>query len=84
MMNHDLEKRPSAEMALQKWRKIKAGLNTSTARWRLRKPDESVGERVVLDTIAVAKQGIRSITHLFNDDVRAVLIGLTHRLIPLF
>ena len=83
-MNHDLEKRPSAEMALQKWRKIKAGLSTSTARWRLRKPDESVGERVVLDTIAVAKQGIRSITHLFNDDVRAVFIRLTHRLIPLF
>lgn len=70
MMNHDPGKRPSAEMALQKWRKIKAGLSPSTARWRLRKPDESVGERVVLDTIAVAKQGIRSITHLFNDDLR--------------
>jgi hypothetical protein len=73
MMNHDPGKRPGAEMALQKWRKIKAGLSTSTVRWRLRKPDESVGERVVLDTIAVAKQGIRSITHLFNDDVRAIL-----------
>ena len=73
MMNHDPGKRPSAEMSLRKWREIKAGLSTSTARWRLRKPDESVGERVVLDTIAVAKQGIRSITHLFNDDVRAIL-----------
>ncbi|KIJ95230.1 hypothetical protein K443DRAFT_11526 [Laccaria amethystina LaAM-08-1] len=67
MMNHDPMKRPSSEMALEKWRKIKAGLSTSTARWRLRKPDESVGERVVLDTIAVAKQGLHSITHLFND-----------------
>ena len=73
MMNHDPKKRPSAGMALQRWRKIKSGLSTSTALWRLRKPDESVGERVVLDTIAVAKQGIRSITHLFNDEVRAIL-----------
>ena len=57
-------------MALEKWCKIKAGLNPSSARWRLRKPDESVGERVVLDAIAAARQGIHSLTHLFNDDVR--------------
>ena len=50
---------------------LKTGLSTSTTRCRLRRPDESVGERVVLDTIAVAKQGIHSITHLFNDDVSA-------------
>ena len=79
-MNHDPGKRPSAEMALQKWREIKSGLSTSTALWRLRKPDESVGERVVLDTIAVAKQGIRSITHLFNDDVRTILYQIDTRI----
>ncbi|EDR13589.1 uncharacterized protein LACBIDRAFT_308689 [Laccaria bicolor S238N-H82] len=70
MMTKDPGKRPSSQVVLQKWRKIKTGLSTSTARWRLRRPDESVGERVVLDTIAVAKQGIHSITHLFNDDLR--------------
>ena len=35
-------KRPSSDMSLEKRRKTKAGLSTSTARWRLRKPDESV------------------------------------------
>ena len=70
-MNHDPETQPSAERALEKWRKIKAGLGTLTPLGRLRKPDESVWERVVLDAIAVAKQGIQSITHLFNDDVSA-------------
>ena len=65
-MNHDPETWPSMERALQTWRKIKAALSTLTARWRLRKLDESVGERVILDTIAVAKQGIQSVTHLFN------------------
>lgn len=70
IMTKDPGKRPSSQVALQKWRKIKTGLSTSAARWRLRRPDESVGERVVLDTIAVAKQGIHSITHLFNDNLR--------------
>ena len=71
MMKHDPETRPGAERALQKWLKIKAGLGTLTARGRLRKPDESVWERVVLDTITVARQGIQNIIHLFNDDVSA-------------
>ena len=70
MINNDPAKRPDSSTALEKWCKIKAGLNPSIARWRLRKPDESVGERVVLDAIAAARQGIHSLTHLFNDDVR--------------
>ena len=73
MMNDNPANRPSSQMALEKWCKIKAGLNPTTARWRLRKPDETVGERVVLDAIAAARQGIHSLTHLFNEDVRATL-----------
>ena len=71
MMHEDPAKRPSSQITLEKWCRIKAGLNPTTARWRLRKPDETVGERVVLDAIAAARQGIHSLTHLFNEDVRA-------------
>jgi hypothetical protein len=70
-MNNDPANRPSSQMALEKWRRTKAGLNPTTARWRLRKPDETGGERVVLDAIAAARQGIHSLTHLFNEDVCA-------------
>ena len=73
MMNNDPANRPSSQMALEKWCRIKTGLNPTTARWRLRKPDETVGERVVLDAIAAARQGIHSLTHLFNEDVCATL-----------
>ena len=81
-MNHDPETRPSAERAPQEWRKIKAGLSTPKARWRLRKPDEIVGQHVVLNTIAVEKQGLHSTTHLFNDDVSAAsFVSCRHKLI---
>lgn len=70
MMHEDPAKRPSCQIALEKWCRIKGGLNPTTGRWRLRKPDETVGERVVLDAIAAARHGIHSLTHLFNEDAR--------------
>ena len=63
---------------IQNWHKIQAVLSTSTTRWRLHKPDESAVERVVLNTIAVAKQGIQSITNLFNNDVSAFYLSNTN------
>ncbi|TFK34923.1 hypothetical protein BDQ12DRAFT_761164 [Crucibulum laeve] len=69
MMAENPEHRPTAEMALAQWNKIKAIIKPSTAHNRLRKPDESMGERVVLNTVAVARQGLHGLRTLFRDDV---------------
>ncbi|RDB17255.1 hypothetical protein Hypma_001975 [Hypsizygus marmoreus] len=69
MMTHDCNQRPTALVALQYWYKVKASLNVSMARWRLRKPDESVGDRV-FHTVADGIVGLKS---LFDGDYHILL-----------
>lgn len=69
MMTSEFSKRPTALVALHHWYRIKIQLDVSIARWRLRRRNESVGERVVLDTVDVARQGIHGLKRLFNGDV---------------
>ncbi|KAK7691431.1 hypothetical protein QCA50_004830 [Cerrena zonata] len=58
-MTHEYPRsRPTAEAAFNTFRRIRAGLAESTLRWRLRSRNESVPERVVYDTVAVAREGI--------------------------
>ncbi|KAI9069045.1 kinase-like protein [Trametes sanguinea] len=52
------EQRPTAEQALQEWKKIRATLADSLFRWRLVPKGEAPIERVVNDTVAVAWEGI--------------------------
>ncbi|THH04862.1 hypothetical protein EW146_g10061 [Bondarzewia mesenterica] len=56
MAEHDPVRRPSAPAALSDFQKLKAGLNSINLRWRLRPRDESVPQRVVFDTVAVARE----------------------------
>ncbi|KAF8897937.1 hypothetical protein BD779DRAFT_1493033 [Infundibulicybe gibba] len=58
--------RPTAQEAFQRWQNVKPTINPSMMHWRLRKPDESIGERVALDTYAMAHQGIQSVKRLFQ------------------
>lgn len=48
--------RPTAPNALSQFNIIKSNLNTLVLRWRLRPREESVPERVVYDTVAVARE----------------------------
>jgi hypothetical protein len=64
MKTRDPQQRPTAQVALEQWYGIKASLNVVTAHWRLRKPDESVGERVRLNTVAAARQGVHNLKKL--------------------
>ena len=74
----DFRRRPTAQAALHHWLKIKAKLNVSMARWRLRKRDESVGLRVVRDAVSVVQQSLGSVTRILNPQVSALLSsGLT-------
>lgn len=67
-MAQDPRLRPTAQDALQRWYRIRDGLDITTARWRLRKPQESVGERV-FNTVAAARDNLR---YLFHGNVSLV------------
>ncbi|KAF8165766.1 kinase-like domain-containing protein [Crassisporium funariophilum] len=58
-------KRPTAQMSLEVWQNIRGGLDTNHVRWRLRKPDESMPERVALDVVAAARSSIHGISRYF-------------------
>ncbi|KAK7691433.1 hypothetical protein QCA50_004832 [Cerrena zonata] len=64
MTHEDPLSRPTAQAAFDMFREIQAGLSESTLRWRLRSRNESVPERVVYDTVAVAREGIYKIKRM--------------------
>lgn len=68
-MLKDPQLRPTAHTALEQWYKIRASLSVTVARWRLQKPEETAGERVVLNTVAAARQGMHNLKSLFRDQV---------------
>ena len=69
MKTPDFRWRPTAHIALERWLDAKNKLDVSIARWRLRKRNESVGERAFLDAIAVARGGIQSVKNLLSPQV---------------
>ncbi|KAF8874749.1 kinase-like domain-containing protein [Infundibulicybe gibba] len=69
MMTRDPTNRPTAQEAFRRWQNVKPTINPSMMHWRLRKPDESIGERVALDTYAMAHHGIQSVKRLFQAQV---------------
>lgn len=74
-MTHNFNERPTALVTLQTWYSIRSQLDVTIARWRLRKQNETVGERVVLDTVAAARHGIHSVKRLFNGEVSLSVTG---------
>lgn len=72
-MMPDFQRRPAALVVLHHWYQIRIQLDLSIARWRLRRRNESVGERVVLDTVDAARQGIQGLKRLFHGDVSSIL-----------
>lgn len=69
MTTHDFRNRPTAQASLDHWYTIRDGIPVSSARWPLRKPDESVGERVV-NTVVAARAGVNNLRYLFEEDKR--------------
>ncbi|RDB27165.1 hypothetical protein Hypma_004589 [Hypsizygus marmoreus] len=64
MMTREPGQRLTAPASLDLWYRIRSGLSVSMAPWRLRKPDESVSERVI-NTIVAARDGIHSLGSIF-------------------
>ncbi|KAF8056644.1 hypothetical protein FPV67DRAFT_646250 [Lyophyllum atratum] len=69
MMTRDFRKRPTAQATLEYWYKVRDSVPVASARWPLRKPDESVGE-VVVNTLTAAREGVHSLRYLFEQDKR--------------
>jgi len=64
MLQYQPGRRPTAEEALRMFREICSGLNSTFLRWRLRSRTESAPERVVYDTVAVAREGFYHLKRL--------------------
>ncbi|GLB34249.1 putative protein kinase [Lyophyllum shimeji] len=72
MKTADFRQRPDAEMALQYWLSIRAHVDIGKARWRLQKRKETIGERVLYDTVAFAKEGVHRVKHMLTGGERRV------------
>lgn len=64
MTDEEPSRRPPAAKAFMQFCRIHEQLDPASARWRLRPVNETVPERVVRDTVAVARGGINSIMRL--------------------
>ncbi|KAL6300716.1 hypothetical protein BKA93DRAFT_508267 [Sparassis latifolia] len=64
MTARDPAHRPDAEVALSIYHDIRRGLDPSLLRWRLRPRDESAPERILYDSVAVAREGIYRLRHI--------------------
>jgi hypothetical protein len=67
----DFRRRPTAEVALQRWLETKVRLDVSTARWRLGKRDEFVGFRVMRDAVSVVQQSFDNVARVLNPEASA-------------
>jgi hypothetical protein len=65
----DIQSCPTAQISLELWLNLRGKLDVSIARWRLRKRNESVGERAILDAIAAARGGIHNMKTMLNPQV---------------
>ncbi|KAL6303405.1 hypothetical protein BKA93DRAFT_341682 [Sparassis latifolia] len=63
MTAHQPDRRPTAEVAFAMLEGIRHNLDGPLLRWRLRRKDETTHERVVYDTVAVAREGIYRLRH---------------------
>lgn len=64
MKKQEPRQRPTAQQASAMFEDIRSHLNDSLLRWRLRSRTESAPERVVYDTVAVAREGIYHLKRL--------------------
>ncbi|GBE86772.1 hypothetical protein SCP_1000140 [Sparassis crispa] len=63
MTVHQPDRRPTAEVAFAMLEGIRHNLDGPLLRWRLRRKDETTHERVVYDTVAVAREGMYRLRH---------------------
>lgn len=58
--------RPTAQEAIEVFQECKTALTTLALRWRLRSREESVPERVVYNSVAMAREGLYHLKRLMS------------------
>ena len=66
MKSEDPAQRPTADTAFHLFQSIYSSADQTLLRWRLRSREESVSERVVYDTVAVAREGFYQLQRLIS------------------
>ncbi|KAG5653369.1 hypothetical protein H0H81_000870 [Sphagnurus paluster] len=69
MKTLDFRQRPDARMAMRYWLNIRAHIDVGRARWRLQKRKETMGERVLYDTVALAREGVHRMKRMVTGEV---------------
>ncbi|KAG5640100.1 hypothetical protein DXG03_001214, partial [Asterophora parasitica] len=69
MKTDNFRQRPDATMVLKYWLNIRAHIDVGKARWRLQKRKETMGERVLYDTVAFAKEGVHRMKQMLSGEV---------------
>ncbi|KAG5641638.1 hypothetical protein DXG03_004561, partial [Asterophora parasitica] len=74
MLTPDWRRRPTAQASLDHWIKIRDSIPVASARWPLRKPEESIGE-VVVNTLTAARSSVHNLRYFF-EEVRGPFVFL--------
>ncbi|KAG5653367.1 hypothetical protein H0H81_000868 [Sphagnurus paluster] len=69
MKTANFRQRPDAEMVMTYWINVRAHIDVGRARWRLQKRKETMGERVLYDTVAFAREGVQRMKRMVTGEV---------------
>ncbi|KAG5642678.1 hypothetical protein DXG03_002336 [Asterophora parasitica] len=66
MKTADFRQRPDARVSMKYWLDVRGRIDVGRARWRLQKRQETIGERVLYDTVAFAREGVHRMKRMFG------------------
>ncbi|KAF5388386.1 hypothetical protein D9615_000861 [Tricholomella constricta] len=72
MKTSNFRQRPDAEMAMKYWLNVRKHIDVGRARWRLQKRKETMGERVLYDTVAFAREGVHRMKRMLTGEEQRV------------
>ncbi|KAG5641368.1 hypothetical protein DXG03_005384 [Asterophora parasitica] len=85
MKTADFRQRPDARASMKYWLDVRGRIDVGRARWRLQKRQETIGERVLYDTIAFAREGVHRMKRMFGGaESRTQGAGMFPRTSPTF
>ncbi|KAF5388385.1 hypothetical protein D9615_000860 [Tricholomella constricta] len=68
MKTPNFRQRPDAEMAMAYWLNVRKHIDVGRARWRLQQRKETMGERILYDTVAFAREGVQRMKRMLTGE----------------
>ncbi|KAG5640396.1 hypothetical protein DXG03_008805, partial [Asterophora parasitica] len=66
MRTPNFRQRPDADASMKYWLEVRKRIDVGRARWRLQKRQETLGERVLYDTVAFAREGVHRMKRILG------------------